>query len=117
MALTDPNLGLTYGWTLGESGWHTNGRQFETARRGGRSRRQDRDLVTLPAGSGRWRPLHHSGRCVTGCVGWQDQPDRRACGQCLESATAEGPAGFATSMTRPCSRPTKDTGWSAGIAI
>lgn len=23
MALTDPNLGLTYGWTLGESGWHT----------------------------------------------------------------------------------------------
>ncbi len=23
MASTDPNLGLTYGWTLGESGWHT----------------------------------------------------------------------------------------------
>lgn len=22
MASTDPNLGLTYGWTLGESGWH-----------------------------------------------------------------------------------------------
>ena len=24
MASTDPNLGLTYGWTLGESGWHTS---------------------------------------------------------------------------------------------
>jgi len=24
MANTDPNLGLTYGWTLGESGWNTN---------------------------------------------------------------------------------------------
>ncbi|MEJ5211467.1 MAG: DUF2793 domain-containing protein [Burkholderiales bacterium] len=23
MASTDPNLGLTYGWTLGENGWHT----------------------------------------------------------------------------------------------
>jgi hypothetical protein len=23
MALTDPNLGLNYGWTLGESLWHT----------------------------------------------------------------------------------------------
>lgn len=23
MASTDPNLGLTYGWALGESGWHT----------------------------------------------------------------------------------------------
>ncbi len=23
MPLTDPNLGLAYGWTLGESGWHT----------------------------------------------------------------------------------------------
>lgn len=23
MALTYPNLGLTYGWALGESGWHT----------------------------------------------------------------------------------------------
>lgn len=23
MASTDPNLGLTYGWTLGESNWHT----------------------------------------------------------------------------------------------
>jgi hypothetical protein len=23
MPLTDPNLGLVYGWTLGESGWHT----------------------------------------------------------------------------------------------
>ena len=23
MANVDPNLGLTYGWTLGESGWHT----------------------------------------------------------------------------------------------
>jgi hypothetical protein len=22
MPLTDPNLGLVYGWTLGESGWH-----------------------------------------------------------------------------------------------
>lgn len=22
MANTDPNLGLTYGWALGESGWH-----------------------------------------------------------------------------------------------
>lgn len=24
MALTDPNLGLSYGWTLGESGWNTD---------------------------------------------------------------------------------------------
>ncbi len=23
MANTDPNLGLTYGWALGESGWNT----------------------------------------------------------------------------------------------
>ncbi len=23
MPLSDPNLGLNYGWTLGESGWHT----------------------------------------------------------------------------------------------
>lgn len=23
MASTDPNLGLTYGWALGETGWHT----------------------------------------------------------------------------------------------
>jgi hypothetical protein len=23
MPQTDPNLGLVYGWTLGESGWHT----------------------------------------------------------------------------------------------
>lgn len=23
MPSTDPNLGLAYGWTLGESGWHT----------------------------------------------------------------------------------------------
>ena len=23
MPQTDPNLGLAYGWTLGESGWHT----------------------------------------------------------------------------------------------
>ena len=22
MASVDPNLGLSYGWTLGESGWH-----------------------------------------------------------------------------------------------
>jgi len=24
MASTDPNLGLTYGWTLGESGWNAS---------------------------------------------------------------------------------------------
>lgn len=24
MASTDPNLGLTYGWTLGKSGWNTS---------------------------------------------------------------------------------------------
>ena len=24
MASTDPNLGFTYGWTLGESGWNTS---------------------------------------------------------------------------------------------
>jgi len=24
MPLLDPNMGLAYGWTLGESGWHTD---------------------------------------------------------------------------------------------
>ncbi len=50
MASTDPNLGLTYGWTLGESGWNTN--------MDGNLKRlgavvglavKDRDLTTPPA--------------------------------------------------------------------
>jgi len=50
MALTDPNLGLTYGWTLGESGWHT-GMDANLKRLGalvGLSVK-DRDLTTPPA--------------------------------------------------------------------
>jgi len=50
MPLTDPNLGLTYGWTLGESGWHT-GMDANLKRLGalvGLSVK-DRDLTTPPA--------------------------------------------------------------------
>lgn len=50
MALTDPNLGLTYGWTLGESGWHT-GMDANLKRLGavvGLSVK-DRDLTAPPA--------------------------------------------------------------------
>ncbi|MCR6497104.1 DUF2793 domain-containing protein [Thermomonas sp. S9] len=50
MALTDPNLGLAYGWTLGESGWHT-GMDANLKRLGaivGLSVK-DRDLTAPPA--------------------------------------------------------------------
>ena len=50
MASTDPNLGLTYGWTLGESGWHTS-MDANLKRLGavvGLSVK-DRDLTTPPA--------------------------------------------------------------------
>ena len=50
MANTDPNLGLTYGWTLGESGWGT-GMDANLKRLGavvGLSVK-DRDLTTPPA--------------------------------------------------------------------
>ena len=50
MANTDPNLGLNYGWTLGESGWDT-GMDANLTRLGavvGLSVK-DRDLATPPA--------------------------------------------------------------------
>ena len=50
MASTDPNLGLSYGWTLGESGWHTS-MDANLKRLGavvGLSVK-DRDLTTPPA--------------------------------------------------------------------
>ena len=50
MASTDPNLGLTYGWTLGESGWHTS--MDPTLKRLGAVvglSVKDRDLTTPPA--------------------------------------------------------------------
>ncbi len=50
MASTDPNLGLTYGWTLGESGWNTS-MDANLKRLGavvGLSVK-DRDLATPPA--------------------------------------------------------------------
>jgi hypothetical protein len=49
MASNDPNLGLTYGWTLGESGWHT-GMDANLKRLGaivGLSVK-DRDMTTPP---------------------------------------------------------------------
>lgn len=49
MSSTDPNLGLTYGWTLGESGWDT-GMDANLKRLGatvGLSVK-DRDLTTPP---------------------------------------------------------------------
>ena len=50
MSSTDPNLGLNYGWTLGESGWDT-GMDANLKRLGavvGLSVK-DRDLTTPPA--------------------------------------------------------------------
>ena len=50
MASTDPNLGLVYGWTLGESGWNT-GMDANLKRLGavvGLSVK-DRDLTAPPA--------------------------------------------------------------------
>ena len=50
MASTDPNFGLTYGWALGESGWHTS-MDANLKRLGavvGLSVK-DRDLTTPPA--------------------------------------------------------------------
>jgi hypothetical protein len=50
MASTDPNLGLNYGWALGESGWHT-GMDANLKRLGavvGLSVK-DRDLTLPPA--------------------------------------------------------------------
>lgn len=50
MAATDPNLGLTYGWTLGESGWK-DGMDTNLKKLGavvGLSVK-DRDLATPPA--------------------------------------------------------------------
>lgn len=50
MASTDPNLGLVYGWTLGESGWNSN-MDANLKRLGavvGLSVK-DRDLTTPPA--------------------------------------------------------------------
>ena len=50
MASTDPNLGLTYAWTLGESGWNTS-MDANLKRLGavvGLSVK-DRDLTTPPA--------------------------------------------------------------------
>ncbi|MFZ2909563.1 MAG: DUF2793 domain-containing protein [Candidatus Desulfobacillus denitrificans] len=50
MASTDPNLGLTYGWTLGESGWNVS-MDANLKRLGavvGLSVK-DRDLATPPA--------------------------------------------------------------------
>ena len=49
MASVDPNLGLSYGWTLGESGWH-EGMDSNLKRLGavvGLSVK-DRDLATPP---------------------------------------------------------------------
>ena len=50
MANIDPNLGLTYGWTLGESGWHTtmDGNLKRLGAVVGLAVK-DRDLVTPPA--------------------------------------------------------------------
>jgi hypothetical protein len=49
MSSTDPNLGLTYGWTLGESGWHT-GMDANLKRLGAvvALSVKDRDLTTPP---------------------------------------------------------------------
>ena len=50
MANTDPNLGLNYGWTLGESGWDT-GMDANLKRLGALVSLSvtDRDLTTPPA--------------------------------------------------------------------
>ena len=53
MASVDPNLGLSYGWTLGESGWNTS-MDANLKRLGavvGLSVK-DRDLATPPASPG-----------------------------------------------------------------
>lgn len=49
-AITDPNLGLNYGWTLGESGWGT-GMDANMKRLGAvvSLSVKDRDLATPPA--------------------------------------------------------------------
>ena len=50
MSSTDPNLGLNYGWTLGESGWDT-GMDANLKRLGAvvSLSVKDRDLTTPPA--------------------------------------------------------------------
>ncbi len=53
MASVDPNLGLSYGWTLGESGWH--GSMDANLKRLGAVVAlsvRDRDLTTPPASPG-----------------------------------------------------------------
>lgn len=49
-AITDPNLGLNYGWTLGESGWGA-GMDANLKRLGAvvSLSVKDRDLATPPA--------------------------------------------------------------------
>lgn len=49
-ALTDPRFGLSYGWTLGESGWNTgmDANLLKIARAGVHLSVKDRDLATPP---------------------------------------------------------------------
>lgn len=105
-AITDPNLGLNYGWTLGESGWGA-GMNANLKRLGAvvSLSVKDRDLATPPAS-----PVNGDRYLIpAGATGvWSGKPTKSPRGLPAHgSTTSPRSAGSASSRTRPRSRPTR----------
>ena len=117
MSSTDPNLGLNYGWTLGESGWDTG---------------MDANLKRLGAVVGlsvKDRDLDHAtGQPLPTATVTSFLPLPRACGQAkptrsrcalpMPGSTTSPKIGWLCYIEDEAKLSAyKPTGWSAGIAI
>lgn len=116
MALTDPNLGLAYGWTLGESGWHT-GMDANLKRLGaivGLSVK-DRDLTAPPASPTEGDRYIIPAGATGAWAGKTDQIAVRIAGAWEYHAPQIGWLAYVEDEAKLTVF--KPTGWSAGIAI
>ncbi|MFN3595462.1 MAG: DUF2793 domain-containing protein [Thiobacillaceae bacterium] len=116
MPLTDPNLGLAYGWTLGESGWHTD-MDANLKRLGaivGLSVK-DRDLTTPPASPAEGERYIIPASATGAWAGKADQIAVRIDGTWEYHAPQIGWLAYIEDEAKLAVF--KPTGWSAGIAI
>ena len=116
MASTDPNLGLVYGWTLGESGWNT-GMDANLKRLGavvGLSVK-DRDLTAPPASPVDGDRYLIPAAATGAWAGKTNQIAVRVAGSWEYTVPKVGWLCFVEDEAALSAY--KTTGWSAGIAI
>ncbi|AOS78341.1 DUF2793 domain-containing protein [Calidifontimicrobium sp. SYSU G02091] len=116
MPSTDPNLGLAYGWTLGESGWHTE-MDANLKRLGaivGLSVK-DRDLTAPPASPAEGERYIIPASATGAWAGKIDQIAVRIAGAWEYHAPQVGWLAYVEDEQVLSAY--KPTGWSPGIAI